>query len=64
MWQYINSNDNMKKSKKKILFEIDHFSIKNLNSQLIINDLMTNQTIFIIILHFRFIQWLYELISN
>jgi hypothetical protein len=35
----------MKKSKKEILFEIDHFSIKNLNSQSITNDLMTDQTI-------------------
>jgi hypothetical protein len=35
----------MKKSKKEILFEIDHFSIKNFSSQSIINDLMTNQTI-------------------
>jgi hypothetical protein len=35
----------MKKFKKKILFEIDHFSVKNFNSQLITNDLMTNQTI-------------------
>jgi hypothetical protein len=35
----------MKKSKKKILFEIDHFSIKNFNSQSITDDLMTNQII-------------------
>jgi hypothetical protein len=42
MWQYINSNENMKKSKKKILFEIDHFSIKNSSSQLVADDLMTN----------------------
>jgi hypothetical protein len=42
MWQYINSNENMKKFKKKILLEIDHFSIKNLNLQTITNDLMTN----------------------
>jgi hypothetical protein len=35
----------MKKFKKKILFEIDHFLIKNFNSQSITNDLMTNQTI-------------------
>jgi hypothetical protein len=36
----------MKKFKKKILFEIDHFSVKNFNSQSIADDLMTNQTIF------------------
>jgi hypothetical protein len=35
----------MKKSRKEILFEIDHFSIKNLSSQSVTNDLMTNQTI-------------------
>jgi hypothetical protein len=64
MWQYINSNDNMKKSKKRILFEIDHFSIKNSNSQSITDDLMTNQTIFAATSHFRFTQWLYELISS
>jgi hypothetical protein len=29
VWQYINSNDSIKKFKKKILFEIDHFSVKN-----------------------------------
>ncbi len=64
MWQYINSNDNMKKFKKKILLEIDHFSVKNLNSQSITNDLMTNQTIFITTSHFRSAQWLHELISS
>jgi ribosomal protein L15E len=42
MWQYINSNDNMKKFKKEILFKIDHFSIKNFNLQLIADDLITN----------------------
>jgi hypothetical protein len=46
----------MKKFKKKILFEIDHFSIKNFNSQLITNDLMTNQIIFAAISHFRSAQ--------
>jgi hypothetical protein len=35
----------MKKFRKEILLEIDHFSIKNLSSQSITNDLMTNQTI-------------------
>jgi hypothetical protein len=35
----------MKKSRKKILFEIDHFSIKNFSSQSVADDLMTNQTI-------------------
>jgi hypothetical protein len=35
----------MKKFKKRILFEIDHFSIKNFNSQSVTDDLMTNQTI-------------------
>ncbi len=64
MWQYINSNDNMKKFKKKILFEIDHFSVKNFNSQSVANDLMTNQTIFAAISHSRFAQWLHELISS
>jgi hypothetical protein len=32
----------MKKSKERILFEIDHFSVKNLNSQSIADDLMTD----------------------
>jgi hypothetical protein len=64
MWQYINSNDNMKKFKKRILFEIDHFSIKNFNSQSITNDLMINKTIFVVTSYSRFIQWFYELISN
>jgi hypothetical protein len=35
----------MKKSKEKILLEIDHFSIKNSSSQSVADDLMTNQTI-------------------
>ncbi len=64
VWQYINSNDNIKKSKKKILFEIDHFLIKNSSSQSITNDLMTNQSIFIVTLHSRFAQWFHELTSN
>jgi riboflavin synthase len=46
----------MKKFKKKILFEINHFSIKNFSSQLITNDLMTNQTIFAVTLHSRSAQ--------
>ncbi len=33
-----NLNDNMKKSKKKILSEIDHFSVKNSNSQWVTNE--------------------------
>ncbi len=61
VWQYINSNDSMKKFKKKILLEIDHFSVKNFSSQLIADDLMTNQTIFAAISHSRFVQWLHEL---
>jgi hypothetical protein len=46
----------MKKFKKKILFEIDHFSVKNFNSQLIADDLMTNQTIFAASSHSRSAQ--------
>jgi hypothetical protein len=46
----------MKKSKKKILFEIDHFSIQNFNSQSVADDLMTNQTIFAATSHFRSVQ--------
>jgi hypothetical protein len=46
----------MKKSKKKILFEIDHFSIKNLSSQSITDDLMTNQTISVATSHSRSAQ--------
>jgi hypothetical protein len=46
----------MKKFKKKILLEIDHFSIKNLNSQSITDDLMTNQTISAAFLHSRSAQ--------
>jgi hypothetical protein len=64
VWQYINSNENMKKFKKKILFEIDHFSVKNSSSQSIANDLMTNQTIFVVFSHFRSAQWFHELILS
>jgi hypothetical protein len=35
----------MKKFKKEILLEIDHFSVKNFSSQSVADDLMTNQTI-------------------
>ncbi len=64
MWQYINSNDNMKKFKKKILFEIDHFSVKNSSSQSVADDLMTNQTISAATSHSRSVQWFHELTSN
>jgi hypothetical protein len=64
MWQYINSNENMKKSRKKILLEIDHFSVKNSSSQSVANDLMTNQTIFTASSHFRSAQWFHELTSS
>jgi hypothetical protein len=46
----------MKKSRKRILLEIDHFSIKNFNLQSITNDLMTNQTIFAATSHSRSAQ--------
>jgi hypothetical protein len=46
----------MKKFKKRILFEIDHFSVKNFSSQSITNDLMTNQTIFAATSHSRSAQ--------
>jgi hypothetical protein len=46
----------MKESRKKILFEIDHFSVKNLNSQSVANDLMTDQTIFAASSHSRSAQ--------
>jgi hypothetical protein len=46
----------MKKFKKKILFEIDHFSIKNFNSQSVADDLMINQTIFAATSHSRSAQ--------
>jgi hypothetical protein len=46
----------MKKSKKEILFEIDHFSIKDFSSQSIADDLMTNQTIFAASSHSRSAQ--------
>jgi hypothetical protein len=35
----------MRESKKRFFSEIDYFSIKNLNSQSITDDLMTDQTI-------------------
>jgi hypothetical protein len=46
----------MKKSRKEILFEIDHFSVKNSSSQLITNDLMTDQTISAAFSHFHSAQ--------
>jgi hypothetical protein len=46
----------MKEFKKRIFFEIDHFLIKNFNSQSIADDLMTDQTIFAAISHFRSAQ--------
>jgi hypothetical protein len=46
----------MKKFKDKILFEIDHFSVKNFSSQSITDDLMTNQTISAAISHSRSAQ--------
>jgi hypothetical protein len=46
----------MKKSKKEILFEIDHFSVKNSSSQSIADDLMTNQTISAAFSHSRSAQ--------
>jgi hypothetical protein len=46
----------MKKSKKKILFEIDHFSVKNFSSQSVADDLMTDQTISAAISHSRSAQ--------
>jgi hypothetical protein len=64
VWQYINSNDSMKKFKKRILFEIDHFSVKNFNSRSVTNDLMINQTIFVATSHSRSAQWLHELTSS
>jgi hypothetical protein len=45
----------MNKFKERIFFEIDHFSIKNSNSQSVADDLMTNQTIFVATSHFRFV---------
>jgi hypothetical protein len=64
VWQYINSNDSMKKSRKEILLEIDHFSVKNSSSQSIADDLMTNQTISIAFSHSRSAQWFHELTSS
>jgi hypothetical protein len=46
----------MKKSREEILFEIDHFSVKNFNSQSIADDLMTDQTIFAASSHSRSAQ--------
>jgi hypothetical protein len=64
VWQYINSNENMKKFKKRILFEIDHFSVKNFSSQSVADDLMTNQTISAVSSHSRSVQWFHELTSS
>jgi hypothetical protein len=46
----------MKKSKKEILLEIDHFSVKNSSSQSVADDLMTNQTISAAFSHSRSAQ--------
>jgi hypothetical protein len=46
----------MKKSKEEILFEIDHFSVKNSNSQSVADDLMTDQTISAASSHSRSVQ--------
>jgi hypothetical protein len=46
----------MKKFKKEILFEIDHFSVKNSNLQSITDDLMTDQTISAAFSHSRSAQ--------
>jgi hypothetical protein len=46
----------MKKSKEEILFEIDHFSVKDFSLQSVANDLMTNQTISAVSSHFRSAQ--------
>jgi hypothetical protein len=46
----------MKKFRKEILFEIDHFSVKNFNSQSVTNDLMTDQTISAAFSHSRSAQ--------
>ncbi len=64
VWQYINSNENMKKFKKEILLEIDHFSVKNFSSQSVADDLMTNQTISAASSHSRSAQWFHELTSS
>ncbi len=63
VWQYINSNDNMKKS-REILLEIDHFSVKNFSSQSVADDLMTDQTISAAFSHSRSAQWFHELTSS
>ncbi len=65
MWQYIGLNDTMKKFREKILFEIDHFSIKNSSSQSVADNLMTNQTISAAqSSRSRFAEWFDELIVN
>ncbi len=64
MWQYINLNDSMKKSKQEILFEIDHFSVKYSNSQSVADDLMTDQTISAASSYSRSAQWFHELTSS
>jgi hypothetical protein len=46
----------MKKFRKEILLEIDHFSVKNSSSQSVANDLMTDQTISVASSHSRFAQ--------
>jgi hypothetical protein len=46
----------MKKFKKEILLEIDHFSVKNSSSQSVADDLMTNQTISAAFSHSRSAQ--------
>jgi hypothetical protein len=46
----------MKKFRKEILLEIDHFSIKNFRSQSVADDLMTNQTISAAFSHSRSAQ--------
>ncbi len=54
----------MKKFKKEILVEIDHFSVKDFNSQSVADDLMTDQTISAASSHSRSAQWFHELISS
>jgi hypothetical protein len=46
----------MKKFKKKILLEIDHFSVRNHSSQSVADDLMTDQTISAAFSHSRSAQ--------
>ncbi len=64
VWQYIDLNENMKKFKKKILLEIDHFSVRNHSSQSVADDLMTDQTISAAFSHSRSAQWFHELTSS